>query len=228
MILWIAQSDCLVRKNQISTKITIFQGVNIELVKLVSVFKIFFIFMLYQKNSNIISDLQYVQRHWIWNVPDGGHIVHVFVIVYFNLAVIIAQDDKFFLVFFVVNVLYKGWNAEIGVQIQRILRPCFINVTEFVCDDDFSLSVKSDSFDFFREVGLESWRGGWCEAVFNVVILDGFAVNEGKLMMGLGKVFGSDFEEEWQFIGGRFVLEEAFRGKNEELSFGLDHDLDVL
>jgi hypothetical protein len=60
------------------------------------------------------------------------------------------------LVFFVVNVLYKGWNTEIGVQIQRILRPCFINVAKFVCDDDFAFSVKSDSLDFFREVGLES------------------------------------------------------------------------
>ena len=82
--------------------------------------------------------------------------MHVFVIVYFNLAVIIAQDDKLFLVFFVVNVLYKGWNAEIGVQIQGILRPCFINVAKFVSDDDFALSVKSDSFDFFRKVGLKS------------------------------------------------------------------------
>ena len=77
--------------------------------------QIFFIFILDQDNCNFLSDLEHVQGHRIGDVPNCSNFMHIFIIIHLNLAVIITQDNEFFVVAFVVNMLDKCGDTKVGV-----------------------------------------------------------------------------------------------------------------
>lgn len=151
--------------------------------------EILLILVLDQKNNSILANLKNIQWYRVRNVPDGRNLMHILVIVHFNFAVIIPQNYELFVVILVVNVLHECWDTEVRVKIQRVLWSCLINIAELVCDDNFALSINCNTLNFLWEVGFEDGWSWWCESTINVVVLDGFAWYECKLVVSLSIIF---------------------------------------